>query len=266
MPKTIGHTSSGKPVYAAYQLHPNFGDWTADDHMDAADVHRDAERSDIMTNRSMHANSAALHAEDAQQIYKAVEKLGLSRGAKKPKRQHAKIGREVDAILYAPGKHCPLSGSLCTNCLRYRHEHNLGNKTAAELGLTEKQYREQIGIAKQIAQELAAEDAALKKRGRKAHSTINRDGGLYPTAEARRHVQTIQRREEFPEILAISMRSDGTNYNVKVPDPKNKLGYDLVDVLIHDNGLRSIKSASRSRTTPDRASKIVARYLAATQG
>lgn len=91
------------------------------------------------------------------------------------------------------------------------------------------------------------------------------DEELVPTAEARRQVQTIRRREEFPEILAISMRVDGTNYQVKVPDPKNKRGYDLVDVLIHHNGARSIKSASRSRTTPERASRIVMKYLEATR-
>ena len=100
---------------------------------------------------------------------------------------------------------------------------------------------------------------------RTAHSTIRRDEELYPTAEARRGVQTIRRREEFPEILSISMRADGTNYHVRVEDPKNRRGYDLVDVLILHNGMRSIKSAARSRTTPDRASKIVSRYLAATQ-
>ena len=100
---------------------------------------------------------------------------------------------------------------------------------------------------------------------RRSHSTISRDDELVPTAEARRQVQTIRHREEFPEILAISMRVDGTNYQVKVPDPKNKRGYDLVDVLIHHNGARSIKSASRSRITPDRASKIVKKYLEATR-
>lgn len=100
--------------------------------------------------------------------------------------------------------------------------------------------------------------------GGRSHSTVKRDEGLYPTAEARRQVQTIRHREEFPEILAISMRVDGTNYQVKVPDPKNKRGYDLVDVLIHHNGARSIKSASRSVITPTKASKIVTRYLEAT--
>ena len=103
------------------------------------------------------------------------------------------------------------------------------------------------------------------KNGDTAHSTIRDNDALYPTAEARRQVQTIRRREEFPEILAISMRADGTNYNVKVTDPKNARGYDLVDVLILHNGMRSIKSASRSRTTPDRASKIVTKYLDATR-
>jgi hypothetical protein len=101
--------------------------------------------------------------------------------------------------------------------------------------------------------------------GGRSHSTVRRDDELVPTAEARRQVQTLRRREEFPEILAISMRVDGTNYQVKVPDPKNKRGYDLVDVLIHHNGARSIKSASRSRTTPERASRIVTKYLEATR-
>jgi len=99
----------------------------------------------------------------------------------------------------------------------------------------------------------------------RSHSTVRRDEELVPTAEARRQVQTIRRREDFPEILAISMRADGTNYQVKVPDPKNSRGYDLVDVLVHHSGLRSIKSASRSRITPDRASKIVTKYLEATR-
>ncbi len=99
--------------------------------------------------------------------------------------------------------------------------------------------------------------------GGRSHSTVRRDDQLMPTAEARRGVQTIQQRERFPEILAISMRTDGTNYQIKVPDSKNQRGYDLVDVLVHHNGLRSIKSASRSRFTPDRASKIVTKYLAA---
>ena len=106
---------------------------------------------------------------------------------------------------------------------------------------------------------------ALASRRGSAHSTIRSDEPLYPTAEARRGVQTIRRREDFPEILAISMRADGTNYQVKVPDPKNKHGYDLVDVLVHHNGLRSTKSASRSRITPTSASKIVSRYLEATR-
>ena len=100
--------------------------------------------------------------------------------------------------------------------------------------------------------------------GSSAHST-KRDDALYPTSEARRQVQTIRRREDFPEILSISMRADGTNYSVKVPDPKNTRGYDLVDVLIHHNGARSIKSASRSVITPTKASKIVTKYLQDTQ-
>lgn len=90
--KMIGHTSSGKPVYAAYQLHRGFSDWSVNDHHDAADLHRKAARSDIKTNVSMHENSAALHEEAAQQIIALVQKLGLAprTGAgKKPPRQHS---------------------------------------------------------------------------------------------------------------------------------------------------------------------------------
>lgn len=85
--KAIGHTSSGKPVYAAFQLHRSFADWTANDHNDAADVHRDVARTDIKTNVSMHKNSAALHEEEAQRIYRLVGKLGIA--AKKSGRHHA---------------------------------------------------------------------------------------------------------------------------------------------------------------------------------
>jgi len=90
--RTIGHTSSGKPVYAAYQLHRGFSDWTVNDHNDAADLHRKAARSDIKTNVSMHENSAALHDEEAARITKLVEKLGLAprTGASaKSRRSHA---------------------------------------------------------------------------------------------------------------------------------------------------------------------------------
>ena len=116
-------------------------------------------------------------------------------------------------------------------------------------------------LDREITQSLAKRSD--RKSGGRSHSTISRDDELVPTAEARRQVQTIRRREEFPEILAISMRVDGINYQVKVPDAKNKRGYDLVDVLIHHNGMRSIKSAGRSVITPTKASKIVSRYLEA---
>lgn len=97
MAKTIGHTSSGKPVYAAFQLHPNFAGWTAVDHWDAADVHETAKRVDIKTNVSMHENSALLHSTEAQQIVKTVEKLGLGRGAKTPRRHSTrKSGAQLD--------------------------------------------------------------------------------------------------------------------------------------------------------------------------
>ena len=69
----------------------------------------------------------------------------------------AQIDREIDDVLYAPGKHCSLSGSLCPNCLRYRYEHLLGNKTAAELGLSENQLRDQITSAKQLVREIDAD-------------------------------------------------------------------------------------------------------------
>lgn len=90
--KVIGHTSSGKPVYAAFQFHKGFADWTAHDHDSAAAVHREVARTDIKTNASMHENSAALHEDEARQIYELVQKLGLApRGsaAKNTRRQHA---------------------------------------------------------------------------------------------------------------------------------------------------------------------------------
>lgn len=85
--KTIGHTSSGKPVYAAFQLHRGFSDWTANDHADAADLHREAARTDIKTNASMHKNSAVLHDDEARKIQALVQKLGL---AGKTPRHHAR--------------------------------------------------------------------------------------------------------------------------------------------------------------------------------
>ena len=109
--KTIGHTSSGKPVYAAYQLHRGFADWSVNDHHDAADVHRKAARTDIKTNVSMHENSAALHEEEAQRIIKLVEKLGLATrtsASAKSRRSHAtrttrkppaQLDREIAQVL-----------------------------------------------------------------------------------------------------------------------------------------------------------------------
>ena len=106
--KTIGHTSSGKPVYAAFQLHRGFADWTANDHADAADLHREAARTDIKTNVSMHENSAALHEEEAQLIQSLVQKLGLAsrptaaakRGRQHPTRKSpAQLDREIAGAL-----------------------------------------------------------------------------------------------------------------------------------------------------------------------
>jgi len=98
MAKMIGHTSSGKPVYAAFQLHPSFFDWTVNDHFDAAEVHRDALLTDIKTNVSMHKNSAELHTEKAQQLAKTIETLGLIAKGKPPPRRHStrKTGVQLD--------------------------------------------------------------------------------------------------------------------------------------------------------------------------
>lgn len=86
----IGHTGSGKPVYAAFQLHRDFFDWTVNDHFDAAELHQDALSSDIKTNASMHQNSAALHIEKAQQLAKMIEKLGLvAKGKSRSPRGHS---------------------------------------------------------------------------------------------------------------------------------------------------------------------------------
>lgn len=106
--KILGHTSSGKPVYAAFQFHRGFDDWTVNDHNDAADLHRDAVRSDIKTNASNHKTSAALHDDEARRIQTLVEKLGLGRTAKtakKParhstrKKSPAELDREIAQVL-----------------------------------------------------------------------------------------------------------------------------------------------------------------------
>lgn len=65
------------------------------------------------------------------------------------------------------------------------------------------------------------------------------------------------------EIISISQRPEGTNYVVKVPDAKNKYGYDLVNVLKMTSGAVSTSSASRSTITPLKASKFVQKYLEA---
>jgi len=105
--KVIGHTQSGKPVYAAYQFHKGFADWTANDHHDAADLHRKAARTDIKTNVSMHENSARFHEDDAAQIAALVQKLGLAprESGNKKTRQHAtkksptQLDREIADVL-----------------------------------------------------------------------------------------------------------------------------------------------------------------------
>ncbi len=73
----------------------------------------------------------------------------------------------------------------------------------------------------------------------------------------------IKNRDAFPEILSIHDRIDGTAYLVKVDDPKNRYGYDLVTVVVAHNGMRHLKSAGCSRITPSTASKIVTRYMGA---
>lgn len=74
----------------------------------------------------------------------------------------------------------------------------------------------------------------------------------------------IQDREQFPEIISISKRVEGVAFTIKIPDHKQTQGYDLVDVLVHHNGMRSLKSANLSRTTPHKASQIVTKYLSHT--
>jgi len=67
--------------------------------------------------------------------------------------------------------------------------------------------------------------------------------------------------EHVLEIISTSRRPEGTNYAVRVPDPKNKRGYDLVDVLMHHNGAISTNSASRSRTTASPAIRFVKKHI-----
>lgn len=63
------------------------------------------------------------------------------------------------------------------------------------------------------------------------------------------------------EIISVSRRPEGTNYLVKVHDPKFKGGYDLVDVLMHDNGATSTKSANRSTSTAFYAIRAVKAHI-----
>lgn len=81
--------------------------------------------------------------------------------------------------------------------------------------------------------------------------------------EAREAAIPIHNREEFPEILSIHTRPEGVNYSVKVPDTKSRNGYDIVDVLVHSNGMISTRSAIRSRTSSHHATRIVKKYIEA---
>ncbi len=65
-------------------------------------------------------------------------------------------------------------------------------------------------------------------------------------------------------ILSISRRPEGVCYCVKVVDPKvQPYGYDLVDVLLLDNGAVCTRSANRLTRTPGVATRVVKAYRAA---
>ena len=76
----------------------------------------------------------------------------------------------------------------------------------------------------------------------------------------------IENRAAYPEILAISSRADGVNYQIKVPYAKSPRGYDLVNVLVGPSGMTHTTSANRSRITPHTAAKIVEKYRKAQGG
>ena len=81
-------------------------------------------------------------------------------------------------------------------------------------------------------------------------------GAKKPRGAARRDPQA-----RAPEIMNINPRHpSGTLYSVKVYDAKLPRGYDLVDVLVHDNGAVSTKSANSSTRTGFPATRYVKRY------
>lgn len=59
------------------------------------------------------------------------------------------------------------------------------------------------------------------------------------------------------EILSVNRRHpNGIQYVVRVPTTKVRRGYDLVDVIFHDNGATSTKSANRLTTTGSIAARF----------
>lgn len=64
------------------------------------------------------------------------------------------------------------------------------------------------------------------------------------------------------EIIGSNLRHPGgPKYLVRVPDIKNRRGYDLVDVIMHFNGAVSTRSANNSASTSMKAIRFVRKHL-----
>jgi hypothetical protein len=110
--KSIGLTKSGKTIYAHQAFHKHFDDWTSEDHVDAAEAHRDAatearyganvahtvaydraKYTPPVSSWSGHNSSADEHVSRAKALDRTVAALGL--GRKTPARLDAEIAASL---------------------------------------------------------------------------------------------------------------------------------------------------------------------------
>ena len=60
--QVIGHTESGKPVYASKPFVSTHNSWTRKEHYDAADIHREhAKKQTDKVEKERHLEAAAIH-------------------------------------------------------------------------------------------------------------------------------------------------------------------------------------------------------------
>lgn len=103
--------------------------------------------------------------------------------------------------------------------------------------------------------------AVRRARSLQRKDASGRHGEWYPLRDRRKRVKRRRARRRDPEhrleILSVNRRHpNGIHYLVRVPTTKVKRGYDLVDVLFHDNGATSTKSANRLTSTAMIASRF----------